>query len=488
MKKFYLFFFVGLMFSCSTYKMLDGKSYPVYFTSDSSIKRTEDFFITSLAYTDMYNLRGNILNSLILEPNTQSTAIINRPTIFIAQDRFLVYPREKLGLKKVGANEISIYTLKGNKRRDNELEFFKKFNNRESYPEFPFVENASVSTVLELESRYKSEILIYQNRAYILYDSLLKTGRLSKRFINYAKNYVKHRYDFSLFFLYRKYKDVLEENNLYKTKNLELLSLAGQINEQEALDNHAVMLNEILDIVMPHKTHKPSNENQVKASFNFAMTNLNGFLRDYVLSKVMYYALVRRIDLSTETISYYNKNCINPTYKKIIKKILLMQTSADEKSRSTGNNSLVRLNKSGFISLEEEIKKQEGKIIYIDFWATWCAACIEELPALRQIEVAYTNKDISFIRISIEKDLQTWRKFVSNKSEKTSNNFLIAHHDSSSFVKKYNITSIPRYFLFGKDGRIISADAPSPSNPELVKLIDQYLSQKKDTIKAVEGG
>lgn len=474
------------MFSCSTYKMLDGKSYPVYFTSDSSIKRTDDFFITSLSYTDRYSLPGYFLNSLILEPNTQSMAIINRPTIFIAQDRFLVYPREKLGLKKVGANEISIYTLKGNKRRDNELEFFKKFNNRESYPEFPFFENASVSTVLELESRYKSEIPIYKKRAYILYDSLLKTGRLSKRFINYAKIYIKYRYDFSIYYLYRKYKDVLEKNNLYKTKNLELLSLAGKINEQEALDNHAAMFNEILDIVMPHKTHKPSNENEVKSSFNFAMTNLNGLLRDYVLSRIVYYALVRRIDLSTETISYYNKNCINRSYKKIIQKILLMQASADGKSRSTGNNILVRLNKSGFTSLEEEIKRQDGKLIYIDFWATWCAPCIAELPALQQIEAAYKNKDISFIRISIEKDLQTWRKYVSNKNRKTSNNFLMTQFDSSSFVEKYNITSIPRYFLFGKDGRIISADAPSPSNPELVQLIDQYISQNSDTVKAIE--
>lgn len=58
MKKLYLFFIIGLMLSCSTYKMLDGKSYPVYFTSDSSIKRSDDFFTTSLFYADMYNLRG----------------------------------------------------------------------------------------------------------------------------------------------------------------------------------------------------------------------------------------------------------------------------------------------------------------------------------------------------------------------------------------------------------------------------------------------
>lgn len=120
----------------------------------------------------------------------------------------------------------------------------------------------------------------------------------------------------------------------------------------------------------------------------------------------------------------------------------------------------------------------KGKVVYVDVWATWCGPCKGEIPHLKKIEGEYHDKDVVFLAVSIdtEKNHANWKKFVQDEELKGVQ--LFAGDQSKDISGPYDITGIPRFMLFGKDGKIISAKAPRPSSgDELKKMLDQALTK-----------
>lgn len=114
----------------------------------------------------------------------------------------------------------------------------------------------------------------------------------------------------------------------------------------------------------------------------------------------------------------------------------------------------------------------KGKYVYFDIWATWCGPCIREIPALKEVEKKYHKANIQFVSISVDDlaDHQVWVEMVTEKE--LSGLQLFANNSwSSEFIRAYNINSIPRFILVDPQGNIINADAPRPSNPELVEIL-----------------
>lgn len=123
-------------------------------------------------------------------------------------------------------------------------------------------------------------------------------------------------------------------------------------------------------------------------------------------------------------------------------------------------------------SLNNEIislKSLRGKNVYIDVWATWCGPCIKELPAFKRMAEKY--EDIEFVSISIDKKehYEKWKRVI--KKYGLTNTQLIAY-DKSDFQKQYGIVEIPRYLLIDEEGKIVSLDAPRPSNVDFEKLLN----------------
>lgn len=109
----------------------------------------------------------------------------------------------------------------------------------------------------------------------------------------------------------------------------------------------------------------------------------------------------------------------------------------------------------------------KGKFVYIDVWATWCGPCRGELPHLKALEHSYKDKNIVFVSISVDKDKDAWKKMVTE--QQLSGIQLYEDSEKSSFTKEYQVNSIPRFILIGKNGEIISADAPRPSEKEKIE-------------------
>ncbi len=121
------------------------------------------------------------------------------------------------------------------------------------------------------------------------------------------------------------------------------------------------------------------------------------------------------------------------------------------------------------------LKDFAGKALYIDLWATWCSPCRAEIPFLTKIKEKYKDKPINFLSFDVYDSENKWKEFVQQ------NNMtgwqLINTDREMPFLKKYVVDGIPRFVLLDKEGKIVDANAPRPSNKSLIELIDKTIEK-----------
>ena len=95
------------------------------------------------------------------------------------------------------------------------------------------------------------------------------------------------------------------------------------------------------------------------------------------------------------------------------------------------------------------LKEQLGKVVLLDFWATWCGPCVAEMPHLQKLYEKYQGEpDVVFLAISIDEGRNVVERFI----EKNKYTFPVAH--APEIQKKYGVRGIPTLILIGRDGRI----------------------------------
>lgn len=120
------------------------------------------------------------------------------------------------------------------------------------------------------------------------------------------------------------------------------------------------------------------------------------------------------------------------------------------------------------------LKDFRGNYVYIDFWATWCKPCIAEIPYLKKIQEDYKDKNIVFVGISLDEksEEQKWKDMIKDK-EMGGIQLWAATKNDIEFANSYNVQTIPRFVLLDPKGKIVDREAPSPSDAELRKKLNQ---------------
>ena len=130
-------------------------------------------------------------------------------------------------------------------------------------------------------------------------------------------------------------------------------------------------------------------------------------------------------------------------------------------------------------SLEAIKQHFKGKYVYIDLWASWCVPCMMEFPYYKTLNSEFKAKEITSVFVSIDAPAQKsqWENLITLNQltgyHILANNSLQA--DIKQLVYKKGQVSIPRYIILNKNGEVIDWDAPRPSNPELMKKLNELL-------------
>jgi peroxiredoxin/predicted negative regulator of RcsB-dependent stress response len=119
------------------------------------------------------------------------------------------------------------------------------------------------------------------------------------------------------------------------------------------------------------------------------------------------------------------------------------------------------------------IEKYEGKVVLLDFWASWCVPCKVEMPNVIRLYKKYNNRGFEIIGISLDSDEKAFENYVATNDMKWPQ-FFDGKGWQNEVAEKYKVRAIPATFLIGKDGKIRYR---SLRGPELEKAIEKLLGE-----------
>jgi thiol-disulfide isomerase/thioredoxin len=167
----------------------------------------------------------------------------------------------------------------------------------------------------------------------------------------------------------------------------------------------------------------------------------------------------------------FKETCSN---KELIDYIISLEENNKIIYITGGNNKLLTKDKKS-LDYDSLIKSYEGNIIYLDLWASWCVPCRASMGASHELNKRFKDKKVVFLYASIDEKIDAWIKASEEENLDIPKSFLLLNSMNSNLIKKLKVTSVPRYIIIGKNGKIVNPDAPAPNDALLMNEITKLL-------------
>jgi len=120
------------------------------------------------------------------------------------------------------------------------------------------------------------------------------------------------------------------------------------------------------------------------------------------------------------------------------------------------------------------LSEYKGKVVFLDFWATWCPPCVMSTPEVEKIVADYKAKDVVVLSISLDQNEEALRQFVQARNIENR----VALAGPGGVDQLYNVHAIPQFFIVDQKGYVANAwEGFNPAFPgQWRKELDRLLS------------
>ena len=193
--------------------------------------------------------------------------------------------------------------------------------------------------------------------------------------------------------------------------------------------------------------------------------------------KSMQILLQRCINEIGENFSAEDLNTYLNKYVKITGDSILYSKFVEQYNLSADANQLLLKDIQGnIINFQQLLKKHKGKVIYIDFWASWCVPCRKEMEPASELRKQYEGKDAVFVYLAYNDTENSWEKAVQEEKLSTiATNYFILNSKNCKMLEDINLRLIPRYIVIDKNGKLVEMNAPRPSDKRIKATLNKYL-------------
>ena len=93
-----------------------------------------------------------------------------------------------------------------------------------------------------------------------------------------------------------------------------------------------------------------------------------------------------------------------------------------------------------------------GKVVYVDFWASWCVPCRHSFPWMQTLYSKYHDTGLEIIAVNVDKDHKAAMDFITGAKI----TFPVVFDSTGILAEQYGLEAMPTSFIYGRDGRLKS--------------------------------
>ena len=101
------------------------------------------------------------------------------------------------------------------------------------------------------------------------------------------------------------------------------------------------------------------------------------------------------------------------------------------------------------------LDKLKGRVVYVDFWASWCGPCKRSFPWMGEMQKKYGDGGLTVVAINVDKKREDAAKFLAA----TPGAFTIVYDPAGSVASSYDVKGMPTSYLVDRTGRIVAVDS-----------------------------
>ncbi len=125
----------------------------------------------------------------------------------------------------------------------------------------------------------------------------------------------------------------------------------------------------------------------------------------------------------------------------------------------------------GYMKLFREINESKGKVVLINFFATWCVPCQQEIPGLMSLRKLYPEQEIRMIGVSMDTDYGQLRAYL----EKTPVNYTVYHADAQ-VAQIFQVSSLPKMLVYDQKGSLVVDHSGFVAPEQLKQVLDKLVA------------
>lgn len=194
----------------------------------------------------------------------------------------------------------------------------------------------------------------------------------------------------------------------------------------------------------------PVKKESLSFKFDYSLKALNGCDREIIQMMTLrdiWMTNINDVGMFDSLYAIANQHIKNPVFRQ---ELLYMNSFFHLTNQPLPPHTL-----GNMLTFKEVLQKNKGKILYVDFWATWCSPCIEELPDLLRLSESYRPEGLEVLSISVDSDWNDWMKYK-KKYKLVNQHYWLLGDFKSDLAKAIHLSAIPRHIIISAEGNLIS--------------------------------